>query len=86
MDIPFEMINYSSDLEKYDDRIISCSYKGNEWHFHRSRDDRPYPNSVERVGSIIDAMKRTVTREALCDLIKNQSKNRVPGDDSSSTT
>jgi len=73
-DIPFTKMNYTPDLEKYNNKIISCSYKGNQWHFHRLRDDRPFPNARKTADSVLNAMKRPVTREVLCDLIKNQLK------------
>ena len=79
-------MKYSPDLEKYHNKIISCSYKDNEWHVYRLRDDRPFPNAVKTAEGVLYAMERSVTQEALCDLIKNQSKHRVSGDDSSSMT
>ncbi|CAF0947815.1 unnamed protein product [Didymodactylos carnosus] len=69
-DTPFARMPYVPFLEAYDNKIISCSYKGDQWHFHRLRDDRPFPNSYQTAMGVMAAMRRPVTRKALCDLIK----------------
>ncbi|CAF3647715.1 unnamed protein product [Rotaria socialis] len=69
---PYATMRYLPNLEQYDNKIISCSYKDSQWHFHRLRDDRPCPNSKQTAKSVIDAVKRPVTRETLCDLKKDQ--------------
>jgi mRNA-capping enzyme len=72
MDTPFATIPYFPNLQEYDNKIISCSYKDSQWHVYRLRDDRLCPNSEKTAENIMDAVKRPVTREALCDLIRNQ--------------
>jgi mRNA-capping enzyme len=86
MDTPFATMPYSPNLEQYDNEIISCSYKDSEWHFHRIRKDKPFPNSYKTAMGVMDAVQRPITKGVLYNLIKNQSKKRVHGDDSSSTT
>lgn len=68
----FATMRYLPYLEQYDNKIISCSYRDSQWHFHRLRDDRPYPNSEKTAMGVINAAKISVTRKALCDLIKDQ--------------
>ena len=72
MTTPYATMPYLPNLQEYDNKIISCSYKDKQWHFQRSRDDRPFPNSEKSAMETIDALKRSVTREALCELIKKQ--------------
>ncbi|CAF1615293.1 unnamed protein product [Rotaria magnacalcarata] len=69
---PYATMRYLPNLEQYDNKIISCSYKDSQWHFHRLRDDRPCPNSKQTAKSVIDAVKRPVTRETLCGLRKDE--------------
>lgn len=42
---PFATMPYSKDLNKYDNKIIECSYRGHQWHFHRERTDKSFPNA-----------------------------------------
>jgi mRNA-capping enzyme len=86
MPIPFATMRYLPNLEKYDKKIISCYYRNSQWHVYRLRHDRWCPNSEKTANSVMEAVQRPVTRENLRDLIKNQSKNNVHGDDSSCTT
>jgi mRNA-capping enzyme len=86
MDRPFATMPYSPTLQQYDNKIISCSYENDQWHFYRLRDDRPFPNSEKSARNAMDAIKRPVTKEALCDLIKKSIKDHVHSDHSSSTT
>jgi mRNA-capping enzyme len=81
----FATIRNSPSLQEYDNKIISCSYKDNQWHFHQLRNDRPFPNSKKTADDITNALQRSVTREAICDLIKQQSKTQAPVDDLTST-
>ena len=67
---PFAKMQYSPDLEAYDNKIISCLFREGQWHFHRLRDDKPYPNSLQTATEHMKAVENQVTREALCDLIK----------------
>jgi mRNA-capping enzyme len=86
VDTHYDTMPYSPNLEQYDNEIISCSYKDSEWHFHRIRKDRPFPNSYQTAMDVMKAVKEPITKELLYNLIKNQSKKRVLGDDSSSNT
>jgi mRNA-capping enzyme len=70
----FAKMSYSPDLEVYGNKIISCLYKDNEWHFHQLRNDRPLPNSEQTAKGIMESIKRKVTPEVLYDFIKNQSE------------
>ncbi len=73
MNNPFATMRYSHNLQEYNNKIISCSYKDNQWVFHRLRDDRPFPNSQKAAMDVMYVLQRPVTRETLCDLIKSQS-------------
>jgi hypothetical protein len=41
----FASIPYSPTLDQYDNQIIECSYRNNEWNFYRYRPDKKYPNT-----------------------------------------
>ncbi|CAF2614373.1 unnamed protein product [Rotaria sp. Silwood2] len=45
MQSPFATMPYSSDLRQYDNQIIECSYRDGQWHFHRQRTDKSFPNA-----------------------------------------
>lgn len=82
---PFDTIPYSPSLEAYDNKVISCSYKDGQWKFHRLRVDRPFANSVQSAQAWMDAIKKPITIEVLCHLIKNRSQKDIHGNASSST-
>lgn len=42
---PFACMRYSADLRQYDNKIIECSYRDGQWHFHRERTDKSFPNA-----------------------------------------
>jgi mRNA capping enzyme, C-terminal domain len=42
---PFAAIRYNRPLNEYDNKIIECSFRDNEWHFHRQRTDKSFPNA-----------------------------------------
>lgn len=65
---PYATMRYSPHLQQYDNKIISCLYKDNQWCFHRLRDDRPFPNSQKTAKGIEYALQRPITREALLNL------------------
>ena len=67
----FATMPYLPTLQEYHKKVISCSYKDGQWRFHRLRDDRPSPNSKQTAMGAMDAVKRPVTRQDLCDLIQN---------------
>ncbi len=41
-------MRYTSDLRQYDNKIIECSYRNHQWHFHRLRTDKSFPNAKGR--------------------------------------
>ena len=82
---PFDTMPYSPSLQEYDNKVISCSYKDGQWNFHRLRVDRPFANSVQSAQAGMDAVKKPVTSEVLCDLIKNKSQKDIHGNAASST-
>jgi hypothetical protein len=86
MTSPFSAMRYSPDFVEYDNKILACSYTNDAWHFHRLRTDRSFPNAKETAFDIIDALKRPITKQALCDLIVRQSKNNICDANASSTT
>jgi len=45
MSNPSASMRYSPTLDQYDNQIIECSYRNNEWNFYRSRPDKKYPNT-----------------------------------------
>jgi mRNA-capping enzyme len=45
MKTPFSTMRYTSELRQYDNKIIECSYHNNQWHFHRHRTDKSFPNA-----------------------------------------
>jgi len=36
---------YTRVLREYDNKIIECSYRNSQWHFHRHRTDKSFPNA-----------------------------------------
>ncbi len=52
MPTPFAEMRYSSELRQYNDKIIECSYYDNQWHFHRQRTDKSFPNAKGTFRSI----------------------------------
>ena len=38
-------MRYSADLRQYDNKIIECSFRDGQWHFHRQRTDKSFPNA-----------------------------------------
>lgn len=66
---PFSFMRYSRNLIQYDGKIIECSWHDNEWHFHRERTDKSFPNARETAFGAIEAMNYAVTKEMLCSLI-----------------
>jgi len=42
---PFAKMRYTSDLRQYDNKIIECSYHNGQWHFHRHRTNKSFPNA-----------------------------------------
>ena len=45
MSTPFAFIRYTRSLQQYDNKIIECSYRNQQWHFHRERTDKSFPNA-----------------------------------------
>ncbi len=45
MSTPFTKMRYTSNLLDYDNKIIECSYRNYQWHFHRQRTDKSFPNA-----------------------------------------
>ncbi len=45
MNTPFATMRYTPDLRHYDNKIIECSYLNGQWHFHRQRTDKSFPNA-----------------------------------------
>jgi hypothetical protein len=45
LETPFANMRYSPDLRQYDNKIIECSYRNGQWHFHRHRTDKSFPNA-----------------------------------------
>jgi mRNA-capping enzyme len=41
----FTEMRYTQELRQYDNKIIECSYRDNQWHFHRHRTDKSFPNA-----------------------------------------
>lgn len=50
---PFAYMRCTTNLRQYDGKIIECSYKDKEWHFHRERTDKSFPNAKGTLNSII---------------------------------
>ncbi len=42
---PFSEMRFTHDLRQYDNKIIECSYHNGQWHFHRHRTDKSFPNA-----------------------------------------
>ena len=36
---------YSTELEQYNNQIIECSFREQQWHFYRHRTDKTYANA-----------------------------------------
>jgi mRNA-capping enzyme len=45
MKSPFTIMRYTPELREYDNKIIECSYHNKQWHFHRHRTDKSFPNA-----------------------------------------
>jgi mRNA-capping enzyme len=45
MQTQFAAMRYSNNLRPYDNKIIECSYRDGQWHFHRERTDKSFPNA-----------------------------------------
>lgn len=45
MQEPFAEMRYTPDLRQYDNKIIECSFQNRQWHFHRQRTDKSFPNA-----------------------------------------
>ncbi len=41
----FAKMRYTPQLRLYDNKIIECSYNA-QWHFHRHRTDKSFPNAL----------------------------------------
>jgi len=66
---PFTNMRYTHDLRQYDNKIVECSYRDNQWHFHRLRTDKSFPNAKETAFGAIEALKHPITTEILCAMI-----------------
>jgi mRNA-capping enzyme len=73
-DTLFATMRYSSKLQDYDNKIISCYYRAGQWYIYRLRHDRRFPNSKQTAMAVMEAMQKPVTKEDLRALVKNQSK------------
>jgi len=76
MQTPFATMRYSRELRQYDNKIIECSYNG-QWHFHRHRTDKSFPNAKETAFGAIEALQHPITKELLCSLIDAHMKNNM---------
>ncbi|UJR12231.1 hypothetical protein I4U23_016408 [Adineta vaga] len=86
MNKPFAKMHYSSYLQKYDNKIVSCYYRDSDWYVYRLRHDRRYPNSEQTAMTVMNVMEKPVTKEDLRDLMKNQSTTHVHDHNSSWAT
>jgi mRNA-capping enzyme len=77
MKTPFSTMRYTSELRQYDNKIIECSYHNNQWHFHRHRTDKSFPNAKETAFGAIRALKDPITAEVLCSLIDKHLKQNM---------
>ena len=50
---PFAYMRCTANLRQYDGKIIECSFRDHEWHFHRERTDKSFPNAKGKLNSII---------------------------------
>ncbi|CAF1324113.1 unnamed protein product [Adineta steineri] len=71
---PFSQMRYTPNLVQYDNKIIECSYHNKQWHFHRERTDKSFPNAKETAFGAIEALNNPVTKEKLCELIDEHMK------------
>ncbi|CAF3573388.1 unnamed protein product [Rotaria sp. Silwood1] len=77
MQTPFATMRYSYDLRQYDNKIIECSYRDGQWHFHRQRTDKSFPNAKETAFGAIEALQHPITKELLCTLIDEHLKHNM---------
>jgi mRNA-capping enzyme len=56
---PFARMRYTPDLRQYDNKIIECSYRDKQWHFHRLRTDKSFPNA-KGILLLIDSSPKTL--------------------------
>ncbi|CAF0897849.1 unnamed protein product [Adineta ricciae] len=71
---PFTYMRFTPSLRQYDNKIIECSFYKGEWHFHRERTDKSFPNAKETAFGAIEALKNPITKEILCKLIEDHWK------------
>ncbi|CAF0751365.1 unnamed protein product [Adineta ricciae] len=69
---PFATMSYSTELEQYNNQIIECSFREQQWHFYRHRTDKKYANAQATADGVMNALTNAITKDYLLFLIDDQ--------------
>lgn len=72
---PFAYIKVTTNLKKYNGKIIECTFNSqiNSWEFMRERTDKSYPNALSTANSVFFSIQYPIHIEYLLDFIKKSS-------------